>query len=68
MFIAIMFNNLLLDYMVRAIPDRVIDSWQDLEQQSNVRIIVEDDDLMTKFTNVSRLGFVTSKEADLEAG
>ena len=50
--ITITFNNLLLDYLVRAIPEQLIDSWEDLAI-NNDKIIVEDIDFMTKFSSVS---------------
>ena len=53
MFIVLVFNNLLLDYMVRAIPNVVIDSWEDLYNTPDIKIVAEDLEFLSKYTNNS---------------
>ena len=52
-FIAIMFNNLILDSMETVIPNQVIDSWEDLETKKNVKIIAENVEFLVQFSKKS---------------
>ena len=57
--ITIVFNNLILDSLERAIPNQVIDSWEDLENNKHVKIIAENMEFLVQFSRTSN-----SKMAD----
>ena len=52
-FITIVFINLILDNMERAIPNPVIDSWEDLESNKHVKIIAENVEFLVQFSKKS---------------
>jgi len=47
--LSIGFCTYLLDYMIEAIPEVIIDSWNDLYHRKDIKIIVFDDSSMAKF-------------------
>ena len=52
-FIVILFNNFILETFERAIPNQVIDSWEDLENNKHVKIIAENVEFLTQFSRTS---------------
>ena len=52
-FIIAVFNNLVIDSMVTPIPNQVIDSWEDLENNKQVKIIAEDIEFLVQFSKRS---------------
>ena len=48
--IAIVFNNLLLESMVKAIPNQVIDSWEDLASNKHLKILVENVEFLSQYS------------------
>ena len=52
-FMTTVFNNLILDSLERAIPNQVIDSWENLENNKRVKIIAEKVEFLTQFSKTS---------------
>ena len=52
-FMTTVFNNIILDNLERAIPNQVIDSWEDLESNKQVKIIAEKVEFLTQFSKMS---------------
>ena len=58
--ITMVFNDRILNSLERAIPNQVIDSWEDLENNKEVKIIAEDVEFLVQFSKTSNSKMATN--------
>ena len=67
MLLSILFCSRVLDDKLRAVPELVIDSWEDLQHKPGVIIITTDDDPLFEFTTTSDSDMALDFKARIDA-
>ena len=67
MFLSIMFSSFLLDYMIKPIPNEVIDSWDDLYMRSEVKILAPMNNAIVKYSELENTLMAKSFRSRIES-
>jgi len=67
MFLSIMFSSFLLDYMIKPIPNEVIDSWDDLYMRSEVTILAPMNNAIVKYSELENTSMAKSFRSRIDS-